>query len=79
MIEEIIQTNIDPSRPYDGDWVPAENISREQWQRAVEALTQCIRQRAGRPAFGFGDAEVSVHYHKALRDFAALARERLGM
>jgi hypothetical protein len=79
MIGRIVQEGIDGSRDLDPDWVPAENVSRDAWQEIAEECVLRLRRLARRPAFGLGEAEISIHYHKPVREFARLLSERLGV
>lgn len=60
-------------------WVPAENIDRQDWQLFVEALSMTIRTKSERPAFGFSEAEISVHFHRPIDRFVHLIGEKLGI
>ncbi len=57
--------------------VAAVHISRQAWQVLVEELVVELRKTYRRPAFGLSDAEVSVHYHRPIKDFAELLRTKL--
>ena len=59
-------------------WVPSNNVSRQDWQNAVESMVAEIRVTSKRPAFGLSESEISVHYHLPLARTAVLIRQRLG-
>lgn len=61
------------------DLIPAEKLSRQAWQEAVEQLTFRLRDLFRRPAFGLSESEISLHYHLPLGDFIALIKRRLGI
>lgn len=61
------------------NWVPAENISRQEWQEAVVALMDRIRRLTDRPAFGLTDAEISINYHQPLQKFRLVLEKKLGI
>ncbi|WP_138466969.1 hypothetical protein [Poseidonocella sp. HB161398] len=79
MIEQMIQDSLAPGAPYDPGLKPADAVSRQDWQEIAEDIVARARRLAGQPAFGLGEAEVSVHYHRPLGTFAALIRTRLGL
>ncbi|MGF1445607.1 MAG: hypothetical protein ACFBRM_05340 [Pikeienuella sp.] len=79
MIGRIIQKSIDGTDDFDPDWVPADHVSRDDWQLIAEETVLRVRRMTGRPAFGVSEAEVSVHYHKPVDAFAGLVLERLGI
>lgn len=62
-----------------GGWVPAEHISRQDWQDATEGFVSAVRILSERPAFGLSETEISVHYHQAVERFAELIAIRLGI
>lgn len=60
-------------------WIPAECMTRHDWQQSVESILARIRALSDSPAFGLSAADISVHYHKPIEDFAALLNNRLGL
>jgi hypothetical protein len=58
-------------------WVPAEHISRQAWQEAVEAVVADMRKTSGQSAFGLKSWEVSIYYHQPLGEFARELRQQL--
>ena len=61
------------------NWQPQDNISRQVWQDAVEQLALLIRQEFGQPGFELTKSEISIHYHKPLREFAGLISQKTGV
>ena len=61
------------------DWLPADHISRQNWQENVERLLKRSRELYKRPAFGLSESEISVHYHLPIEEFATLIKHRLGL
>ncbi len=57
--------------------VPEAFLTRAAWQSQVVNLILRLRKDYRRPAFGLTEAEISVHYHRALDDFIALLRTKL--
>ena len=62
-----------------GHWIPAEKISRQDWQEAVERMIRKIRLEFRQPAFGVSAAEISIHYHLALPAFADHVGRKIGV
>ena len=79
MIERIIEESVGPEWRYAPGWVPAEHVSRDAWQAIAEDVIGRLRLLTGRAAFGVGEAELSVLYHRPVADFARLVLERLGV
>lgn len=63
--------------PNPDTWLPADHISRQRWQEAVEAVVEELRAATGRPAFGVTEAEISVHFHRPLGRLAKLLAKKL--
>ena len=58
--------------------MPAEHVTRQYWQFAVEELVCCLRTELGQPAFGLSETEITIHFHLPLHDFINLVRKKLG-
>jgi len=56
---------------------PADQISRQLWQQAVENAIDTIRLQVNRPAFGLSESEISVHYHLPVSKFVELVKIKL--
>ena len=61
------------------DWenqVPADHISRNAWQRTAEKLVEHVRTVGEMPGFTLSEPEISIHYHRSLRDLVELIKDR---
>jgi len=59
--------------------VPAEHVTRQEWQLTAEGCIEQLRKLTDRKAFGLSEAEISVHYHQTLDTFIELLQLRLGL
>lgn len=56
---------------------PDAHMTRQAWQELVECLVKKVRQAHDSPYFGLTNAEISVHYHRAIVDFISFVRSKL--
>lgn len=77
-IKELLRGHLEFPVDIKGDDTPADQISRQAWQEAVERLLTKIRVEFASPAFGLTEGEISIHYHRSLDDFIRLIADRLG-
>jgi len=67
-----------PKECRNSNLIPANEKTRQQWQKAVEQLVLSLRNRFGQLTFGLSEAEISVHYHLPVHRFVKLVEQNLG-
>ena len=79
LLEELLRKHLPLGSDDLADVMPAEIMSRQDWQDGIETLVEDIRKLTRKPAYGLSETEISVHFHLPLKRLMSLLESRLGI
>jgi len=77
VVDELLERFTQEIDTHRNDRIPADHVSRQVWQKAVEQLIVQIREQTACEDFFLTRSEISVFFHKTHAEFAEFINKRI--